>query len=76
MRYDFVKILCAYSLNTLFLGPVKRSRQSSIYSLTSMDYSWGWTWGGGRFVNHEFEPLYSLVEIIFLSSTDSDESIK
>ena len=30
-------ILCAYSFNTLFLGPAKRGRQSSIYSLTSMD---------------------------------------
>ena len=30
-------ILCAYSFNTLFLGPATRGRQSSIYSLTSMD---------------------------------------
>ena len=30
-------ILCAYSFNTLFLGPAKRGRQSSIYRLTSMD---------------------------------------
>ena len=39
-------ILCAYSFNTLFLWPAKRSRQRSIHSPTSMDYSWGW-WGGG-----------------------------
>ena len=45
----------------LFLGPVKRSRQSSIYCLTSMDY----TWGGGGVMSHEFEPLFSFVEIIF-----------
>ena len=30
--------------------------------------------GGGGVMNHEFNPLYSFVEIIF-SSTDSDESI-
>ena len=56
--------LRAYSFNTLFLGPVKRSRQSSIYCLTSMDYSWGWRGGGGG-GSHEFEPLYSFVEINF-----------
>ena len=33
----FTLILCAYSFNTLFLGPAKRGRQSSIYSLTSME---------------------------------------
>ena len=73
MRYDFVilkcvtillsVILCAYSFKTPFLGPAKRSRQSSIYSPTSMDYSWGWRGGGGGggggggVINHEFEPL-------------------
>ena len=62
-------ILCAYSFKTHFLGPAKRSRQSSIYSPTSMDYSWGWRGvggcGGGGVISHEFEPLYSFVEIIF-----------
>ena len=57
---------------TLFLGPAKRCRQSSIYSPTSMDYSlsgvgWGGGgWGrGGGVMSHKFEPLYSFVEIIF-----------
>ena len=62
-------ILCAYSFNTLFLRPAKRSRQSSIYSPTSMDYSWGGGGRGGGVMSHAFEPLYSFVEII------SDESI-
>ena len=57
-------ILCAYSSNTLFLGLAKHSRQVSIYSPTSMDYSSGWR-GGGGVMSHEFEPLYSFVEIIF-----------
>ena len=60
-------ILCAYSFNTLFLGPAKRGRQSSIYS----HYFYGLVlrvWGGGGVwgvMNHEFKPLYSFVEIIF-----------
>ena len=59
----------------LFLGPSKHGRQSSIYNLSSMDYGWrGGGGGGGGFMSHEFEPLYSFVEIIF-SPTDSDESI-
>ena len=49
---------------TLFLGPAKRSRQSSIYSPTSMDYSLSGK-GGGGVMSHKFEPLYSFVEIIF-----------
>ena len=56
-------ILCAYSFNTLFLGPAKRGRQSSIYSLASLEGDRGV--GGGGFMSHEFEPLYNFAENIF-----------
>ena len=69
MSYDFVihrisNIVCI-QFNTLFLGPAKRGRQSSIYNLTSMDYSLGWRGGGGGVKSHGLEPLCSFVEIIF-----------
>ena len=55
-------ILCAYSFNTLFLVPAKRSRQ--MFYLQSDFY--GLLLGvAGVFMSHEFEPLYSFVEIIF-----------
>ena len=38
-RLPGVNIVCAYRFNKLFLGPAKRGWQSSIYSLTSIDYS-------------------------------------
>ena len=77
MRYDFVIhrisniIVSAHSFKMPFLGPAKSSRQSSIYSPTSMDFSWRWRGGGGGggggggVISHEFEPLYSFVEFIF-----------
>ena len=71
MRYDFVihrisnNNLCAYNFNTSFLGPAKHSRQSSIYSLTSMDYSWGWQ-GWGFISNTTLNPCTVLLKLFSL----------
>ena len=51
MSYDFVihhisNIVCI-QINTIFLGPAKRGQQSSVYNLTSMDYSCLEGVGGG-----------------------------
>ena len=76
MCNDFVihrisNIVCI-QFNKLFLGPAKRSQQSSIYSPTSMDYSWGGGEGGGGVSESWVWTLVQFCWNYFLS----DESIK